>query len=109
MGILGVELIDAKGLQGSGRSGKSDVSDVGEAYRFQVVDLLSGSSALRGLYSRWRKGLQIASQEKDAGTDMERAFRGGGPVEIQLEIYFRDLRLESGGNETRPILAIAHR
>lgn len=57
MGILGVELIDAKGLQGSDRSGKSDVSDVGKAYRVQVVDLLSGSSALRGLYSRRRKGL----------------------------------------------------
>lgn len=27
MGVLGVELVDAKGLQGSDRSGKSDVSD----------------------------------------------------------------------------------
>ena len=109
MGILGVELIDAKGLQGSDRSGKSDVSDVGEAYRSQVVDLSSGSSALRGLHSRWRKGLQIAGQEKDANADMERAFRGGGPVEIQLEIHLRDFRLESGANEAHTILAITHR
>ena len=90
MGVLQVELIDAKGLHGSDRSGKSDVSGIGN-FGLAIYDyaLKPTTAALRLVQLERRKGLQISSQKEDPGSCVGRTIRGAHSVAMGFEANFR--------------------
>jgi len=89
MGVLQVELIDAKGLHGSDRSGKSDVSGISSfglaIYDYALNPHKYTTTAFRLIQLEWRKGLQISSQEEDPGSCVGRTIRGAHSVAMGFE------------------------
>lgn len=63
MGILRVDVIDAKALHGADRSGKSDVSIHKHLIR-PLSLMVDFNEAICRLYFEWHEGLQIGNKKK---------------------------------------------